>query len=107
MNPMLAKFWDFHKCNPVILSLYRSYALEAKKKMGDTYSIAVITEVIRWHVDIETTDDWDFKLSNSYKAYYARLLMLYEPELQGFFTIGKVPGADTWWRHEEPLPEAA
>lgn len=99
-NPMLAKFWDFHKSNPMILALYRQYALTARRKKRGKYSIAVITEVIRWHVDIDTSG-WEFKLANDLKAYYARLLMLYEPELEEFFNVCKVPGEDTWWRHKE------
>ena len=95
-HPKLTKFWDFHTCNPVIFSLYRQYALTAKQKMRNKYSIAIITEVIRWHHDVDTAG-WDFKVGNDLKAYYARLLMHYEPKLKNFFHTCKVPGEDKWW----------
>jgi hypothetical protein len=98
-NPRLGQFWNFHKCNPTILALYRQYALTAKRKKRGKYSIAVITEVIRWHVDIESSG-WEFKLNNNLKAYYARLLMHYEPELENFFYVRDVPGDDRWWTHQ-------
>jgi len=106
MNPILVKFWDFHQCNPRIFSLYQQYALTAKHSKRGRYSIAVITEIIRWHVDVETSG-WEFKLSNSFRAYYARLLMLCDPELAGFFTVCKVPGEDTWWNHKKRFPKVA
>ena len=98
MNPKLLKFWDFHRGNPVVLAMLRQYALVAKERKRDRYSIAIITEVIRWHVDIETSGS-EFKLNNSYQAYYARLLMHYEPDLKHFFRTCKVPGEDKWWTH--------
>ena len=106
MNPQLIKFWDFHRANPAVFAMLRMYALVAKERKRGQYSISVITEIIRWHVDIETSGS-EFKLCNSHRAYYARLLMLYEPELEGFFNIKKVHGEDAWWKHKEPLSEAA
>ena len=106
MNPQLIKFWDFHRANPTVFAMLRMYALIAKERKRGQYSISVITEIIRWHVDIETSGS-EFKLCNSYRAYYARLLMFEEPELEGFFNVKKVHGEDAWWKREQPLPEAA
>lgn len=42
-----------------------------------------------------STSDPDFKLNNSYRAYYARLIMAQEPDLAGLFALRKSE-ADNW-----------
>ena len=77
-------FRKFHEENPHVYRLLRSRALEMRRKGRERYGIAGIFEVVRWHINIETTGE-EFKLNNNHKAYYARLLMKLEPELEGFF----------------------
>lgn len=80
------KFAHFHRLNPHVYSRLRQLALDLKGRGRNKYGIAGLFEVLRWEHAMTTTDD-DFKLNNNYRAYYARLLMANEPELDDFFAI--------------------
>ena len=51
----------------------------------NNYSINSVFERIRWHTDIETKCEREFKLSNNHRAYYARYFMHLHPKHDGFF----------------------
>ena len=78
------RFNAFHQANPHVYANLRCLALDAKRK-GRQVGIKMLYEVLRWQYAMQTTDDSDFKLNNSYTSFYARLLMEREPELQGYF----------------------
>ena len=78
------KFYQFHAQNPHVYERLRQLALDLKNRGRKKYGIAGLFEVLRWEHAMSTTDE-DFKLNNNYRAYYARLLMENEPELDGFF----------------------
>ena len=56
--------------------------------------IATLYERARWEITLTTTDP-DFKLNNDYRAYYARLLMLCEPDLEDMFNL-RASKANNW-----------
>jgi len=85
------KFRVFHEENPEVYNQLRSLALKMRGTGRPKYGIAGLFEVLRWHRALETTDE-DFKLNNSYRAFYARLLMTQEPALKGFFSVRKSVG---------------
>ena len=85
---LVRKFAEFHHDNPHVYDELRDLALRAKRHGRSNYSINGLYEVLRWHRSFET-DDPEFKLSNNHRAYYARLLMVQEPELEGFFRTRK------------------
>jgi hypothetical protein len=79
------QFETFHAENPHVYEHLRTLALNAKRK-GLTVGIAMLFEVLRWQYLMTTTDvASEFKLNNNYRAFYARLLMEREPELQDYF----------------------
>jgi len=80
------KFLDFHNKNPHIYDRLREMAFTLKGHGRKKYGIASLFEVLRWQHATSTTSS-DFKLNNNYRAYYARLLMENEPELDGFFHV--------------------
>lgn len=88
-NKIEEKFWEFHKENPHVYELFDRFAQEAVKSGRDVFSIAMLTERIRWYTDIETTGS-EFKISNNFRAYYARLWMKNNPEHNGLFRIKKL-----------------
>ena len=78
------RFERFHVENPHV---YRELALIArrwKSRGHDRGSISMIFEVIRYRAGLRTRSD-DFKLNNSFRSRYARLLMAREPDLAEFF----------------------
>lgn len=80
-----AQFATFHAANPHVYELYVRFTREAKNRGYRKFSIAAITERVRWETNIVTTDK-EFKLSNNHRAYYARLLNATD-EFKDFFTV--------------------
>ena len=83
------QFRAFHAANPAVYDWLRANALALKRRGRERYSMKTLLEVLRWHHDVET-DSTDFKLNNNFTAYYARLLMQEEPELDGFFELREI-----------------
>lgn len=79
------KFEVFHASNPHVYELFEKYALEATKYLKH-YSADAVAHRIRWETMINTQGD-DFKLSNSWVAFYARMFMKKNPQHDGFFTV--------------------
>jgi hypothetical protein len=77
------KWWMYHKENPDVYKLFKRFTFDAIARGHDNYSSKAVFERIRWHTEIETSGE--FKMSNNYTPYYARLFMWEFPEHQGFF----------------------
>ena len=79
------QFEQFHAANPHVYHQLRALALDAAHR-GQRLGIAMLFEVLRWQYAMNTNDQAsEFKLNNNYRAFYARLLMEREPELQDYF----------------------
>ena len=79
-------FAQFHKMNPHVYAELRKLALFYVGRGRKRLSIKLLFEILRSRF-VETTGGGRFRLNNSYSAYYARLLMEQEPELDGVFDI--------------------
>lgn len=79
-------FLTFHINNPRVYDLLVEKARVARTHGFQSYGIAALFELVRWHIHIET-DDPEFKLNNNHRSRYARLIMEQEPDLQGFFHV--------------------
>lgn len=89
------KFEQFHQDNPHVYDVLVSLARTWKRRTGrSTMAIASLFEVARWEVSMSTNSP-DYKISNDHKPFYARLIMLQEPDLQDAFVI-KESEADEW-----------
>lgn len=77
------KWWMYHKDNPDVYKLFKRFTFDAIARGHENYSSKAVFERIRWHTEIETSGE--FKMSNNYTPYYARLFMWEFPEHQGFF----------------------
>lgn len=80
-----ARFEEFHADNPrvyeVLVSLARQWvASTGRHKLG----IATLFERARWEMALATTDP-DFKLNNTWRSWYARLIMAQERDLAELF----------------------
>lgn len=89
------KFELFHRENPHV---YRTLVRLAREWVNQTgqrkIGIKSLYEVARWQLAIESSDP-DYRLNNSYTAYFARLIMLQEPDLDGVFDL-RCSEADEW-----------
>ncbi len=81
-------FAAYHAENPQVYDELRRFALQAKRAGLKRLGIAALYERVRWYTAVESKND-TFKLNNNYRAGHARLLMLQEPELAGFFETRK------------------
>ena len=92
---MAAKFEEFHANNPKVYETLVRLAREWMARIGrHKLGIATLYERTRWEIAIATSDS-DFKLNNSYRAYYSRLIMRQEPDLAGLFDL-RASEADSW-----------
>jgi len=83
------RFNAFHKANPRVYDMIVRLSLQVKNQFGlQKCGVSLIYERMRWlHLQAGTSGEEPFKLSNDFRAEYARLIMLNEPGLQGFFNV--------------------
>lgn len=79
------RFVEFHGEHPEVYRHLVRLARVALEKGRTKLGIKMLYEVVRWNVWLET--GVKPKLSNSYHARYARLMMIQEPDLDGLFDL--------------------
>jgi hypothetical protein len=84
MDDLKKRWWRWHKENPHVYELFKKFTLQAIGRGHRKLSAWLIVNRIRWETSVETSGG-DFKISNDYIAYYARLFMVEHPEYNGFF----------------------
>lgn len=81
------KYEQFNQANPWVFQSLAGMAIELQERGVEHYGIAALFEVLRYEHTMRTNDSsTPFKLSNSYRAFYARDIMATFPDLDGFFT---------------------
>lgn len=82
-------FVDYHTANPdvywTLVRLAREWKVAGHSKIG----MKMLFEVTRWTFGLQPNKDpnEEFVLNNNYTAYYARLIMKHEKDLDGLFEI--------------------
>ena len=79
-------WWEWHKENPQVWNNFEKYTLEAIATGRKHYSHWAIINRIRWNSEIETNAG-EFKISNEYIGFYARLFHARYPEHKDFFRL--------------------
>jgi hypothetical protein len=79
-----ARFERFHDANPWVLAKLEEMTAELVAAGRRRVGIAMLFEVIRWEQLRSTTGD-PFRLNNSFRSRYARLMMYRHPEWDGVF----------------------
>lgn len=82
--PLDERFERFHQLNPQVYLALRAMAVAMLEAGVRRYGIAGLFEVLRYEHVLRTRGE-EFKLNNSFRAFYARRLMEREPRLDGFF----------------------
>lgn len=85
------EWWAWHKKNPHVYELFERFTMNAINKGHTRLSAWLVVNRIRWETTVETSGS-DFKISNDYIAYYARLFHALNPEYDGFFVTKKMKG---------------
>jgi hypothetical protein len=84
-------WWEWHKSNPQVWLLFERFALEAVARGRSKISHWLIINRIRWETAITTTGN-DFKISNDFIAFYARLWKALHPEHADLFNTKQMKG---------------
>ena len=80
------QFWEFHFAHPEVYLALVEYAFEWRKRRPYAkLGVKMILERVRWELGIRSMDMP--RLNNNHAAFYARLLMDREPELDGLFNL--------------------
>lgn len=84
----LNNFLKFHTDNPHVLPMLVNVVDELWERGCRRYSISGVFEVVRFKIIFTTQDPLSsFKLSNSHKPFYARLILEMYPKYKGIFKI--------------------
>lgn len=88
------RFTNFHARNPQAYDLLEGMAERVWTSGRRRIGIATLVESLRWQYWIATEDcSRDFKIDNTHRAYYARLILDLHPEWEGLFALREVHGA--------------
>lgn len=80
------KFLQFHADHPEVYVHLERLAREWVSWGHARLGIATLFEKLRWEWHVSGLSDRDgYKLNNNYRAFYARKLMLENPDLDGLF----------------------
>ena len=82
-------WWDWHLKNPHVYELFEQFAFEAISRGHRHCSAWLIVNRLRWESSI-VTNSGDYKISNNFIAYYARLFMHKNPNYNNFFKTKKM-----------------
>lgn len=85
-EPLPDRFARFHRANPHVYRAIVAAARYARRAGVERIGIAAIFERLRWEYRIQTRGD-AYALNNSWRSFYARLVMEREPDLAGMFSI--------------------
>lgn len=82
------RFLAYHQSSPAVYIEFCKLAERMRVERGlDKYSADVLFHVLRWHRDLDTTDD-EYTINNDHNAYYARQYM-WHYDCPGFFSQRK------------------
>jgi len=80
------RFKRFHAANPHVYDALVNLARRFRERRGESkIGIGMLYEVLRWNYYMTTESEDDYKLSNDFRACYARLIMQKEADLKGIF----------------------
>ena len=83
-NALEARYREWLDTHWPVYALYERFALEACTR-GKKFSIALLTERIRWEVLMGIQKDHEgYRINNNYRAYIARDLLHKYPQLTGY-----------------------
>jgi len=96
---LLNKFEKYHKENPQVFLGFKRLAIKMKRAGHSKYSHVSIIEALRWSIDLKGGKP--FKINNDFKALYARLMLHYWKNFDGFFSLRKMKQEDRRDSREE------
>jgi hypothetical protein len=85
MDEIDKAFAGFHADNVQVWKMFLRFTHQVIQRGFDHYSADAIVHRIRWHVNVDTRSEAEFKINNNFVACYARMFHDTYPEHAGFF----------------------
>jgi len=82
----MRRFLKFHHDNPAVYKEFKRLAKQWKDSGKNRCSAALLGNVLRWHVSLETTDE-EFRINNNWLPLFARMLAFQHSEYLDFFVF--------------------
>lgn len=103
------RFEAFHLANPHVFELVLNIARDLRARGMKRCGVKLIVERLRWLYALQTRGD-TFKINNDWAPYYARVAVLVDPALDGFFmyrkqTVAFVPDLEALGLDNRPPAE--
>lgn len=89
------RFERFHGENPEVYRQIVTRCREWHQAGNGKLGMSLLFGVIRWQLALQTKGD-PYKINDRHAAYYARLVMWLEPDLDGVFEVRRSAEADAW-----------
>lgn len=86
------RFEAFHEANPAVLSSLEALTRQYLASGRDRLAIGALFERLRWEHDLHTTGD-PFRLNNSFRSRYVRLMVERNPEWADVFATRELRAA--------------
>jgi hypothetical protein len=88
------KFQRYNALNPQVYEALKKVALDLLDRGHERISINMCFEVVRWQMFMRTNDEEGFKMNNTYRSRFARLLAEKEPRLANAFETRRLHTVD-------------
>ena len=89
VHPTIKLFLEFNARNPHVYDTFVDCARTLRNKGFNRYSLAGLAGHLRYVQDLSIEYEGGFKLRCAFLSFYARLIMMQEKDLEGFFVIRK------------------
>jgi hypothetical protein len=108
-HDILYRFDAFHECNPQVYKRLCDMSWIIRKRQGrDKCAIEFFTSLLRWNTYMETNTIEPFRISQDFRAVYARKIMAEAGPLRGLFDLRRSI-ADKRYGHLDlmtPIPDS-
>jgi hypothetical protein len=88
----LSRFWKFHMNNTHVFEFLEKSAIEQKLLGWRKSSVWLILNMKRWGPGSTIDTESQYKISNDYFAYYARLLLSKHPQFVNWIELKPLKG---------------
>jgi hypothetical protein len=87
LSPTLKRLRAFHAANPAVLDLIVQELYDVREMGWPAASVKSLWEYARWVLTKKKAVGDPFAMNDIYQSYYARIVAILHPELNGFFEM--------------------
>jgi hypothetical protein len=87
LSPILKRLGVFHAANPAVLDLIVQELRDVREMGWPAASVKSLWEYSRWVLTKKKAVGEPFAMNDVYQSYYARIVTILHPDLNGFFEM--------------------